>query len=103
MPWIGMSVGGKKLMTAGYMGKFLRIDLTSKFVVEEAWDPEKLKKFIGGSGLGAAILFRETNENTDPLGPENALIYLTGPFVGTPIPTSGRHCIVAKSPLTGIW
>jgi len=90
-------------MDGGYIGKILRIDLTSRSVAEEGLNPGELRQFIGGSGLGAKILFRETDQNTDPLGPENVLIYLTGPFVGTPVPTSGRHCIVAKSPLTGIW
>jgi aldehyde:ferredoxin oxidoreductase len=90
-------------MADGYMGKILRIDLTDKSVAEEALKAEVLRQFIGGSGLGAKILFDETDGNTDPLGPENILIYLTGPFVNTPVPTSGRHCIVAKSPLTGIW
>jgi len=90
-------------MDGGYIGKILRIDLTSRSVAEEGLNPGELRQFIGGSGLGAKILFRETDQNTDPLGPGNVLIYLTGPFVGTPVPTSGRHCIVAKSPLTGIW
>jgi aldehyde:ferredoxin oxidoreductase len=90
-------------MADGYMGKILRIDLTAKSVAEERLKAEELRKFIGGSGLGARILFKETDGSTDPLGPENVLIYLTGPFVGSPVPTSGRHCLVAKSPLTGIW
>ena len=90
-------------MANGYMGKILRIDLTDKSIAEEELKAEELKQFIGGSGLGAKILFNETDGNTDPLGSENVLIYLTGPFVHTPVPTSGRHCIVAKSPLTGIW
>jgi len=85
------------------MGKILRIDLTDKSVSEEGLKPEDLRQFIGGSGLGAKILFKETDRSTDPLSPENVLIYLTGPSVGSPVPTSGRHCIVGKSPLTGIW
>jgi aldehyde:ferredoxin oxidoreductase len=90
-------------MADGYMGKILRIDLTDKSVAEEALKAEVLRQFIGGSGLGAKILFDETDGSTDPLSPQNVLIYLTGPFVNTPVPTSGRHSIVARSPLTGIW
>ncbi len=90
-------------MAGGYMGKILRINLNEKTITEEGLNPADLRQFIGGSGLGAKFLFQETGKKTDPLGPENVLIYLTGPFVGTPVPTSGRHCIVAKSPLTGIW
>ena len=90
-------------MANGYMGKLLRINLTDQCIAEEALKAEELKQFIGGSGLGAKILFNETDGKTDPLGSENVLIYLTGPFVNTPVPTSGRHSIVSKSPLTGIW
>ena len=28
---------------------------------------------------------------------------MIGPFAGTPVPTSGRYQIIAKSPLTGIY
>ena len=90
-------------MVCGYMGKILRVDLTARSVREEALDLREAKRFIGGSGLAASFLFKETDEHTDPLGPENVLIYLTGPLVSTLVPTSGRHSIVAKSPQTGIW
>jgi aldehyde:ferredoxin oxidoreductase len=86
-----------------YMGKLLRVDLTSKTLKDEVFEEEVARKFIGGSGIGAKILYEETNEKTDPLGPENVLIFMTGPLTGTTAPTSGRHHIIAKSPLTGIW
>lgn len=86
-----------------YMGRLLRVDLTSKTSKDEVLEEKVARKFIGGSGIGAKILCEETNEKTDPLGPENVLIFMTGPLAGTTTPTSGRHHIVAKSPLTGIW
>jgi aldehyde:ferredoxin oxidoreductase len=87
----------------GYGGKLLIIDLTHKSIVQEELQVDDVRRFIGGSGLGAKILFQETDETTDPLGSENVLIYLTGPFTNSPVPASGRHAIVGKSPLTGIW
>jgi aldehyde:ferredoxin oxidoreductase len=90
-------------MLEGYMGRILRVDLSEKSITEEALNSEHVRKFIGGSGLGAKILYEETTEKTDPLGPGNILAYFTGPFGNNPIPCSGRHSIVAKSPLTGIW
>ena len=90
-------------MFNGYMGSILRINLTDKSVVKEQLRVGDLKQFIGGSGLGAKMLFGETDERTDPLGSENVLIYLTGPFGNSPILCSDRHSIIAKSPLTGIW
>jgi len=87
----------------GYMGKLLYVNLTNKKVEIKELDEKLVRKYIGGSGLAAKILFDETNGQTDPLGEENVLIFMTGPFAGTNIPTSGRHAVVTKSPLTGIW
>ncbi|MDN5321973.1 MAG: aldehyde:ferredoxin oxidoreductase [Clostridia bacterium] len=90
-------------MIGGYMGRFLRVDLTTQQISNQAFSEEVLKKFIGGSGLGAKILFEETNETTNPLGPENVLIFMTGPLVGTNVPNFGRYQVVTKSPLTGAY
>lgn len=89
----------------GYMGKLLRVDLTRKEVKEEELKEELARKFIGGSGLAAKILYDELPDpaGVDPLSPENILIFMTGPLVGVKVPNSGRHSVCAKSPLTGIW
>jgi len=88
------------MMTYGYMGQFLRIDLTKKELTIQTFSNETLKKYIGGSGLGTKILYDETDETTDPLGEENLLIFATGPLVGTKAPNFGRYQVVTKSPLT---
>jgi len=87
----------------GYAGKILRVNLSEKSVTEEELNSDDAQKFIGGSGLGAKILYKETTRETGPLEPDNILAYFTGPFGNSPIPSSDRHSIVAKSPLTGIW
>jgi aldehyde:ferredoxin oxidoreductase len=87
----------------GYMGKILRVDLTKGRVETEKLDENLAKKFIGGSGLATKILYDETGPETDTLGPENRLIFMTGPFAATPVITSGRHHMVSKSPLTGAY
>lgn len=87
----------------GYTGKILRVDLTKGKVEAEKLDENLAKKFIGGSGLATKILYDETGAETDPLGPDNRLIFMTGPFAATPIITSGRHHVVTKSPLTGAY
>jgi aldehyde:ferredoxin oxidoreductase len=58
---------------------------------------------LAAAVLAAKILYDRTDDSTDPLGPKKPLIYMTGPFVGTPVPFSGRHHVTAKSPLTGIF
>jgi aldehyde:ferredoxin oxidoreductase len=53
--------------------------------------------------VAARILYDETGPETDPLSADNRLIAMTGPYAGTGVPTSGRHHLVARSPLTGIF
>jgi aldehyde:ferredoxin oxidoreductase len=87
----------------GYMGKILRVDLSSSKILEEALSEDTCKMFLGGSGLGTKYLFDEVPKGADPLGPANALIFMTGPLTGTESPSAGRYSIVFKSPLTGFW
>ena len=87
----------------GYMGQILRVDLTNGKVSEEALKEDDCKMFLGGSGLATKYLFDEVSKGTDPLGPDNKLIFMTGPLTGTESPSAGRYCVVTKSPLTGLW
>ncbi|MDF1540847.1 MAG: aldehyde ferredoxin oxidoreductase C-terminal domain-containing protein, partial [Candidatus Thorarchaeota archaeon] len=87
----------------GYMGKILRINLTTGSITEEFPDEEILRKYLGGSGLATKMLFDETEPGIDPLGPENKLIFMTGPLTGTYSPSTGRYSVVTKAPLTNGW
>ena len=84
----------------GYMGKILRVNLSTSKITEEFPDVNTLKKFLGGSGLATKYLLDEVKKGIDPLGPENKLIFMTGPLTGTTSPSGGRYTVVAKSPLT---
>jgi len=87
----------------GYWGKILRIDLDRGRISEEALSDKVARMYIGGSGLGARILYDETTSTTDPLGPDNPLIFAVGPLTGTKVFNSNRFEVVARSPLTGIY
>jgi aldehyde:ferredoxin oxidoreductase len=87
----------------GYAGKLLRIDLSQEKVFVEGLDSGALRKFIGGVGYAAQLLYNELPEGIDPLSPENKLIFSTGPLTGTGAPGSGSVEVCFKSPLTGIW
>ncbi|NHJ01230.1 MAG: aldehyde ferredoxin oxidoreductase [Candidatus Heimdallarchaeota archaeon] len=87
----------------GYMKKLLRVNLTAGTITEEFPDEETLKLYLGGCGLATKYLFDEVKAGIDPLGPENKLIFMTGPMTGTSAPSTGRYSVVAKSPLTGLW
>ncbi len=85
----------------GYNGKFLRINLTDGRVSIEEPPEDYYKRYIGGRGFIVEKLLTEVPAGTDPLGPENKLIFSLGPLTGQPVPGSGRNSIGAKSPLNG--
>ena len=87
----------------GYHKKLLRVDLTRRKIEVEDLDERVIRKYVGGLGIEAKILYEETGPETDPLSPENLLMAVTGPYTGTGVPTSGRHHLVARSPLTGLF
>jgi aldehyde:ferredoxin oxidoreductase len=88
---------------SGYMGKLLIVDLTSGELRDEPLNPTMARDFVGGAGYAARYLYDELGPETDPLGPDNTLMFMTGPLVGTRAPSCGRYEVCAISPLTGIW
>ena len=66
-------------MASNYTPRILRVDLTQGRVESQDLDEQTARKFIGGSGLAAKIVWDETTATTDPLSPENPLIFMTGP------------------------
>jgi len=90
------------MMLGGYMGKILRVNLSTGKIGEEPIDEEIAKKFIGARGYAAKIIYDEVAPEVDPLGPENKLIFATGPLTLTPSPTGGRYDVVTKSPLNKV-
>ena len=87
----------------GYCGKILQIDLSTGRIETVSIKEQDQKGFIGGSGLAAKIFFDSFDPKVDPLSPENPLIVMTGPLVGTQFPGTSRFAVCGKSPLTGIW
>jgi len=99
-------------MTRGFVGKILKVDLTTKNITTEPIEEEVAKKYLGGKGYAVYLLYQYIKQyelkgispqNIDPLGKENVLIFATGPGTGVPrFPSSGRHHVMAlKAPLTG--
>ncbi len=86
----------------GYLGKILIVDLSTGEMRDQPLNMAYARQFIGDSGLAARYLYDMVNAGTDPLGPDNPLIMMTGPLTGTRTPSASRHAFVARSPLTGI-
>ena len=87
----------------GYLGRLLRVDLTAGELWDEPLNEGYARGFVGGSGLAARYVYDMVDAQTDPLGPANPLIFMTGPLVGTAMPSAGRYAVCGLSPLTGIW
>ncbi len=81
--------------------KILRVDLTAGKVTTEPLNMEWAHDFLGSRGLGTRYLYEEMDPAADPLGPDNVLIFATGPLSGTMASTSGRYGVITKGPLTG--
>lgn len=87
-------------MFLAYAGTILRVDLSKSKVYKKRLTESLAKKYIGGKGIATRFLCDEVVPGTDPLSPENKLIFATGPATGTAIPNKG-HIVCCKSPLKG--
>src|SRR5204863_3961119 len=65
-------------------------------------DDRTLREHLGGAGLGVRLLTDLAPAGVDPLGPDAPLAFVFSPLVGTPLTTSAKFAVVAKSPLTGM-
>jgi len=87
-----------------YAGKILYIDLSRGTHWTKELDRELIDKYIGGIGFATKIFLDEIPDpRIDPFSPDNPLIFMTGALTGTPVYSSSRHVVVAKSPLTMAW
>ena len=85
----------------GYHGKALVVNLTTRTHCWDAIGSDALRDYIGGIGLGTYLLYRYCPVGADPLGPDNPLIFVGSPLVGTRLTTSSKFAVLTKSPLTG--
>jgi aldehyde:ferredoxin oxidoreductase len=84
----------------GYHGQYLRIDVATGTADAVPLPDDVLRRFVGGVGLAAWLLHRECPRGVDPLDPANPLAFVFSPLVGTPVTTSAKFAVAAKSPLT---
>ncbi|MHB1159632.1 MAG: aldehyde ferredoxin oxidoreductase family protein, partial [Chloroflexota bacterium] len=62
---------------------------------------DALRKWVGGTGVGAKILYDEVPSSVQWSDPENRLIMATGPLAGTSVMGTGTVSFVMKGALTG--
>lgn len=89
-------------MSFGYNGKVLQIDLTDKQVESIKLDDKFYRRYIGGACLAAYFLLKNLKPKTDPLSPDNILIFSTSPITGVDCAGTAMHNVITKSPLTNL-
>ena len=90
-------------MSASMLGDILFVDLTHRKTSKRPYTNELASQYIGCRGYNAALLWEMVPKGTDPLGPDNVLIFGTGPLTGTSAPSSGRISVTTKSPSTNLY
>jgi aldehyde:ferredoxin oxidoreductase len=86
----------------GYFGRALVVDVGDATTETLPLPEEVLRAYIGGAGLGTWLMHRLAPPGVDPLGRAAPLAFVFSPLVGTPLTTSAKFAVVAKSPLTGL-
>ena len=84
-----------------WQGKVLKVDLSSGAISTEPLNERWANDYLGARGLGSKYLWEEMDPAADAMGPDNVLIFVTGPLTGTMASTSGRYAVITKGPLTG--
>ncbi|MFQ5915474.1 MAG: aldehyde ferredoxin oxidoreductase family protein [Nitrospinota bacterium] len=83
-----------------YAGRILRVDLSSGKTWADPFDAKDRRKWIGGTGLGAKILWEEVAPVAGWDHPENRLVMATGPLAGLPVWGTGGLTVVTRGALT---
>jgi aldehyde:ferredoxin oxidoreductase len=86
----------------GYAGSILSVDLTSGKVMKSELGTLGLS-YLGGSGLGAKLLYDNFKPGSDALSPKNVIVMAPGFLTGLPVPTASKTLFCAKSPLTNTF
>src|SRR5438876_1991651 len=97
---VRLEIGQSRSLMFGYHRRYLRIDVSSGSATWIPLPEEVLRRFLGGVGLATYLLHRESRAGVDPLSAAAPLIFSLSPLVGTPLTTSAKFAVVAKSPLT---
>ena len=81
------------------VGPLLTVDLSGRTTSEE--DIEAVnERYIGGRGVGTKLAHDRIPYDADPFGPENRLVFTTGPMQASNMSFTGRMNVTGVSPLT---
>ncbi|MFB6130818.1 MAG: aldehyde ferredoxin oxidoreductase family protein [Salinigranum sp.] len=80
-------------------GPLLTIDVTDR-TAETTDIDDLLAEFVGGRGIATKLVHDRVPYDADPLGPENRLVFSTGPMQYSRMSFTGRMNATSLSPLT---
>src|SRR5215813_5786177 len=92
----------EQMAPGGYFGRALVVDVRTAATTTLPLPEDVLRGYLGGAGLGTWLMHRLAPPGADPLGAQAPLAFVFSPLVGTPLTTSAKFAVVAKSPLTGM-
>ena len=85
----------------GYAGRFLEVNMSDGALTDRVLDEATLRGYLGGTGIGAKILYDEVPRNIEWSDPRNIVTIASGPLGGTAVGGSGTISVVTKGALTG--
>ncbi len=89
-------------MRYGERGYNLEIDLSRGGIERVETDPRLMELYLGGQGTAAKLLWDRVPPEAEPFSPENLLIFSSGLFNGTPVPSATRTSVNTFSPQTSL-
>src|SRR5215467_6181691 len=92
----------EQMAPGGYFGRALVVDVRTAATTTLPLPEDVLRGYLGGAGLGTWLMHHLAPPGADPLGAQAPLAFVFSPLVGTPLTTSAKFAVVAKSPLTGM-
>ncbi len=81
----------------GMTGKILRVNLSNSKISTFSSEPY-VEHYLGGRGIASRIYWEEVPPEVKPFDPENKLIFVNGPLVGTGAQAATVMAVAGKSP-----
>lgn len=86
----------------GYAGRILRVDLSGRNFSDLQPDEATWRKYVGGTALGARLLYDTVPPGVAWDDPGNRVVLMTGPLAGTSVAGGGTFSVVFKGPMTNL-
>jgi aldehyde:ferredoxin oxidoreductase len=91
------------VLSGGYLGKVLKVNLSSRNITTLPVFDNELQMLLGGRGLAAMLYYQEITPEAAPRSQDNKIIFMTGPLTGVHLPCTTKFQLATKSPMTGIY